>query len=177
MKMVKKEEGLAHITVTQVLLVFVVIGIMFAVALPITKDKRLKAKTEQVESDLKAIKRALKAYFEQHGKLPPAPAWAHQPQNATKDDCAWQRDLIDSKLLRRFYSDLFAAAGNKAYYYFQSGDKKWIVLSVGPDQELARDYSQDFSEGSLVIYKEADDMMVSNMDVIDRKQRYPSTSG
>jgi len=177
MEMSKREEGRTHITVTQVLLVFVMIGIALAVAIPILKEKRLKAKTAQVESDLKVIKRALKAYFEQQGKYPPAPAWADQPQNATEADCSWQKVLIDAKLLRRPFPDLFASASNKAYYYYQCRDKTWIVLTVGPDQKLARDYSQDFREGTLVIYKEGDDLMVSNMDVIDRKQRYPSTSG
>jgi len=177
MKIVKKEKGLAHITVTQVLLVFVIIGIVFAVAIPIAKNKRLEAKTEQVDSEFKVIKKVLKAYFAQYGKYPAAPAWANQPQNATKDDCDWQRDLINAKALKRPFPDLFASENNKAYYYYQSGDKNWIVVSVGPDHELARDYSKDFREGTLVIYKEKDDIIISNMDVIDRAQRYPSTSG
>jgi len=177
MKIVKKKKGFAHITVTQVLLVFVIIGIVFAVAIPIAKNKRLEAKTEQADGDFKVIKKALKAYFEQYGKYPAAPSWADQPQNATKDDCDWQRDLINAKMLKRPFPDLFASANNKAYYYYQSGDKNWIVVSVGPDHELARDYSKDFGEGTLVMYKEKDDIIISNMDVIDSKQRYPSTSG
>lgn len=176
MKMLKTKKGLAHITATQILLVFVIIGIVFAVAVPITKNKRLEAKTGQVESDLRTIKKALKTYFEQHGKYPPAPAWSDQPRNATREECDWQRDLIDAKLLGRLFPDPFARADNKAYYYYQLGEN-WIVVSVGPDQELARDYSQDFGEGTLVIYKEKDDIIVSTMDVIDRTQRYPSTSG
>jgi type II secretory pathway pseudopilin PulG len=177
MKMVKNETGFAHISVTQILLVFVVIGIVVAVAIPIAKNRKLEAKTEQVDSDLKMIRKALNAYFEQHGKYPEAPAWADQPQNATKDDCDWQRELINAKILRRSFPDLFASADNKAYYYYQSGNKNWILVSVGPDQELARDYSKDFAEGTLVIYQETDDIIVSNMDVINRQQRYPSTSG
>ena len=177
MKMVIKEKGFAHISVTQILLVFVVIGIVVAVAMPIAKNRKLEAKKEQVESDLKIIKKALKAYFEQHGKYPAPPAWTDQPQNATENGCDWQRDLINAKVLRRTFPDLFASADNKAYYYYQYGDKKWIVVSVGPDHELARDYSKDFAEGTLVIYQEADDIIVSNMDVITRQQRYPSTSG
>jgi type II secretory pathway pseudopilin PulG len=176
MKMVKKEKGFAHITVTQVLLVFVIVGIVFAVAIPIAKNKRLEAKTEQVDNDFKLIKKALKAYFEQYGKYPAAPAWADQPQNATKADCDWQRDLINAKVLEGPFPDPFASANTKAYYYYQSGDKNWIIVSVGPDHEMARDYSQDFREGTLVIYEEKDDTIVSNMDVINREQRYPSTS-
>jgi type II secretory pathway pseudopilin PulG len=177
MKMMKTERGFGHISVTQILLVLVVIGIVVAVAIPIVKKKNFEAKTEQVDSDLKGIKRGLKAYFEQHGEYPAAPAWDDQPQNATKEDCDWQRELIDAKILRRTFPDLFASADNKAYYYYQSGNRKWIVVSVGPDQKLARDYSKDFAEGTLVIYQEMDDIIVSNMDVVNRQQRYPSTSG
>jgi type II secretory pathway pseudopilin PulG len=176
-KMVKKEKGFAHISVTQILLVCVVIGIVVAVAMPIAKKRKLEARAEQVDSDLKVIKKALRAYFEEHGKYPAAPAWSEQPQNATEEDCDWQRDLIHAKVLRRTFPDLFASADNKAFYYYQTGDKNWIVVSVGPDHELARDYSQDFAEGTLVIYQEADDIIVSSMDVVTRQQRYPSTSG
>ena len=80
MKMVEKEQGFAHITMTQVLLVLVVIGIIFAVAIPIAKNKRIEARTKQVDTDLKEVRKALKAYFKQYGKVPPAPAWADQPQ-------------------------------------------------------------------------------------------------
>ena len=177
MRIVMNEKGFAHITVTQILLVFVIIGIVVAVAIPIVKNKRLEAKTEQVGRDLKIIKKALKTYCAQNGKCPAAPAWANQPHNATKDDCDWQRELIDAKVLKRPFPDLFASADNKAYYYYQSGDTNWIVVSVGPDHELARDYSKDFGDGTLVIYQEKDDILISNMDVINHQQRYPSTSG
>ena len=177
MKMPNKEKSLTHISLTQVLLVFVIIGILFALGIPIRKEKRLKAKSQHVEADFKLIKKALESYFERYGHYPGAPAWDTQPQNATSDDCIWQRELLNADLLRRLFPDPFSSEKGKAYYYYQYGDKKWILVSVGPDHKIARNYPEDFGEAALVIYKDKDDIIASNMDVIDPEQRFPETSG
>ena len=114
MKLVHTNRGFAHITVTQVLLFLVVIGIAVAIAVPIAQKKSLEAKTEQVDSDLKVVRSALKAYFQQRRNVPAAPAWEDQPQDATKEGCSWQRELIDAKLLKRTFPDLFASEENSS---------------------------------------------------------------
>ncbi|MEI6438298.1 MAG: prepilin-type N-terminal cleavage/methylation domain-containing protein [Candidatus Omnitrophota bacterium] len=117
-----KKNGL---TILEIIVVIVVIGIVTAIAIPRIKGMQASAHIEKVRRDLKTIQSAIEAYRTFHHNALPA--------NITTALTNSVPQILPSTL-----PDPFAANGTDTYQYEKTSDDKYYALySLGPDKAVA----------------------------------------
>ncbi|MBN2374611.1 prepilin-type N-terminal cleavage/methylation domain-containing protein [bacterium] len=171
--MLRKESGF---TLIEVLLVIIIIGILAGLAVPAIRGISDQAKLSEVDGDHKTLKTALESYMMRYGVYPASAVYAAQPGNASS--VAWQANLTNAspRVLEKVVDDPFALNKGESYYFFQDNDNQnWLMVSVGPDQEIGTDYSLDpdldntasQSEKDNKIEIWGDDILISNLSLVN----------
>ncbi|MBN2374612.1 prepilin-type N-terminal cleavage/methylation domain-containing protein [bacterium] len=179
--MFRQEKGF---TLIEILIVIVVIGILAGIAIPSVRGMRDQAKMTQVDGDFRTLKTAIESYFARYDCYPGASGTEYGPDQSTTQ--LWETNLLNAspRLLEKELEDPFAGTKGGSYGFIQTGNRNWVLWSVGPNQTendsdgdiawtvgVTNSYgyesiSRNDNEQLTITEANCDDIVISNVPIV-----------
>jgi type II secretory pathway pseudopilin PulG len=136
-------------TLLELLFVFGIIAVLLSIVLPTFKGIRDETNLTKAKTELALLQNSIEQYYTTHQQYP--------------DLADYQTVLLNEGFLKQSLSDPFSPDRN-AYEYRRYGDKYYIVLSAGINQD--QDFSDtqvDLGAGRWQFESTIDDVIVTNL--------------